>query len=79
MIYHRERCQGPRAEGKYKSVSEVKAMGFDPERDLRIQEGHVSPIKTPGPKLTATSKAIEDRVIALIKKIKVAERSRQRL
>lgn len=77
--------QGPRTEEKYKAVSEIthlsvsvlyrlvkkaKTMGFDPEHDLRIQEECVALIKPPGPKRTATSKVLEDRVIALIEKIR---------
>lgn len=39
-------------------------MGFDPEHDLRIEEEYVAPTRPPDPKRTATSKALEDKVIA---------------
>lgn len=75
--------QGQRTEEKYKAVSEIthisisvlyrlvkkaRIMGFDPDRDLRIEEDYVAPIKPPGPKRTVTSKAMEDRAISLIEK-----------
>lgn len=43
-------------------------MGFDLDRDLRIQEEYVAPIKPPGSKRTATSKVMEDRVVGFVEK-----------
>lgn len=75
--------QSPRTREKYKVVSEIthlsisvlyrlvkkaKAMGYDSEHDLQIEEEYIAPIKPLGPKRTATSKAMEDKVIALIEK-----------
>lgn len=82
MLYY---IQLPRTGEKYKIVSEIthllvsvlycfvkkaKAIVYNSEHDLQIEKEHVASIKPLGLKRIAKSKAIEDKVIALIKKDK---------
>lgn len=43
-------------------------MRYDLEHDLQIEEEYVTPIKPPGLNRTATSKVMENKVIALVEK-----------
>ena len=45
-------------------------MRYDPEHDLQIEKEYVAPIKPPSSKCTATSEAMEERVIVLVEKDK---------
>jgi hypothetical protein len=52
----------------YRLKKKAIARGFDPTKDLRVEEWYIDDAKSPGPCRTATNTAMEEKVVKLIEK-----------
>jgi hypothetical protein len=52
----------------YRLKKKAIARGFDPTKDLRVEEWYINDAKPPGPCRTATSEAMEEKVIKCVER-----------
>jgi hypothetical protein len=52
----------------YRLKKKVIARGFDPTKDFRVEKWYINDVKPPGPCRTATSKAMEEKIIKCVKR-----------